>query len=200
MRTRSTVTAAFALAAATILAVAACGTSVTGSAQPNTVAAQTLSIPSSVDVSEPSELTEATALPTDLAELTSMLGALPTDLSIPTGFAVPTDFGDLGNLNIPGLAPGCLAVTGALFSIALALAPTYLGGSETFDAGELEQALSSLSSQAPPELAADIETLKDVAAEANGKSAAEVTALLEDERYEAAYANIEAWTTANCGG
>ena len=36
MRSRTTVTAALALAAATILAVAACGSSVNGSAQANT--------------------------------------------------------------------------------------------------------------------------------------------------------------------
>ena len=77
MRTRSTIIAAFSLAAATILAVAACGTSVSGSAQPNP-AAETAgapsSIPTSIDISLPSELTDATALPTDLSELTSILG------------------------------------------------------------------------------------------------------------------------------
>ena len=85
MRTRSTVIAALSLAAATILAVAACGSSVSGSAQPNP-AAETAAL--STEISVPSELTEATALPTDLSELTSMLGDLPTGGDIPTDLAI----------------------------------------------------------------------------------------------------------------
>lgn len=211
MSTRSSITAALALAAATILAVAACGSSVSGSAQPNPVAAETMTVPTTFDTSVPTEL-DATALPTDLDQLTSMLSdlptdlgiptdlAIPTDLTFPTDFTIPTDLGDLGDLNIPGLAPGCLAVSGALLSISVAVLPIYLGGTDAFNAGELQTALSSLSAQAPPELAADIQTLSDIAAQANGKSAAEVTTLLESPEYEAAFANIEAWTEANCGG
>ena len=75
--------------------------------------------PSSIEISVPSELTDATALPTDLSELTSMLGDLPTGGDIPTDLgdlgsllsdlptdSLPTDLGDLANLNIPGLQQG----------------------------------------------------------------------------------------------
>ena len=70
MKKRSTITAAFALAAATILTVAACGSSVSGSAQPNP-AAQTAELPS-VDLTLPSDL------PSELSELNSALSDLPT--------------------------------------------------------------------------------------------------------------------------
>jgi hypothetical protein len=213
MRTRSTIIAAFCLAAATILAVAACGTSVSGSAQPNP-AAETVSIPSSSDISLPSELTADTAVPTDLSALTSMLGNLPTGGEIPTDLgglnsllqdlpsgALPSDLGDLTNLNIPGPAAGCLPVVGAYSSVSLALLPVLFGGSDAFNSADLEKALSSLNTgDVPAELVPDIQALGEVAAEANGKSLTEVSDLLNSEKYTTADKHISDWLDANCNG
>jgi hypothetical protein len=213
MRTRSTITAAFGLAAATILAVTACGSSVSGSAQVNP-AAESVSIPSSIDTSVPSELTDATAVPTDLSELTSMLGNLPTGGEVPSDLgdlgsllqdlptdALPTDLSDLTNLNIPGLAPGCLSVLGAYSSVSLALLPVLFGGSDAFNSSDLEKALSSLNTgDVPAELVPDIQALGEIAAEANGKSLTEVSDLLNSEKYTTADKHISDWLDANCSG
>jgi|GEM_PF-1591587 len=207
MRSRSTITAALALAAATILAVAACGSSVTGSAQVNTAAAQTVTSSSTSESTSPAESTNATALPTDLSELTALLGDLPTDLSIPTDFSLPSELSglsipsDLGNLtNIPGYNRACLSVASAYASISLALLPALFGGTDQFNAGDLQTTLSSLGSNVPPELAPDIQTLADVAASASGKSLTEAAALFESEAFTTAQNHIDAWLTLNCGG
>lgn len=211
MRNRSTITAAFALAAATILAVAACASSVTGSAQPNSVAAQTMSIPTSAETSLPDRI-DPSSLQSDLAEITSMLSDLPTDLSIPTDLTFPTDFtlptdftipsdlADLTNLNIPGYNGACLSVASAYASISLALLPTLFGGTDAFNAGDLQATLNSLAGQVPPELAGDIQALGEVAAEASGKSLSDASALFESDKFTTASNNIDAWLTANCGG
>lgn len=199
MRSRSTITAAFALAAATILAVAACGSSVTGSATPNPVAAETVA----GDTSIPSDLTDATAVPTDIDELTSMLGELPTDFSMPsdlTDLSIPSELSELTDLSIPGYNGECLTVAGAYASISLALLPVLFGGDENFDAGELETSLSSLAGSVPPELQADIQTLSDLATQANGKSLTEAGELLESAEWTTASDNISAWLDANCSG
>ena len=206
MRSRSTITAALALAAATILAVAACGSSVTGSAQPNTAVAQTM------ETSAPGELTDATAIPTDLSELTSMLGELPSDvsvpselndltnLSLPSDLTFPSDLSDLTGLEIPGYNSECLSVASAYASISLALLPVLFGGTEQFDAGELQASLNSLSGSVPAELQGDIQTLSDLAAQASGKTLTEAAEILDSSEYTAASDNIDAWITANCGG
>jgi hypothetical protein len=204
MRSRSTVTAALALAAVTILAIAACGTSVSGSAEVNTVAAETVATGTSstatttstdsTETSEPSASTVPTALPTDLSELTALLSGLP---SIPTDLSIPSD---LGNLDIPGYSPECLTVSLAYASIFLATYPALLGGSDAFDASELQKAIDDLSGQVPPEIAGDIQALSEVAAEANGKTLTEVGELFDGDKFKTATANIEAWTNANCGG
>ena len=215
MPTRSTIIAAFSLAAATILAVAACGTSVSGSAQPNP-AAESVSIPSSIDISLPSDLTDATALPTDLDELTSMLGELPTGGDIPTDLgdlnsllenlptdSLPTDLGDLGdltNLNIPGYDGACLSVPFAYASIGLATLGALTGGDGEFDSAGLTKAVSDFTAAAPPELADAAQALTDLAAETNGKTNAEAILLLDGDAYTQAGKDIEAWMTANCGG
>ena len=208
MSTRSTLFAALSLAAVTILAVAACGNSVSGSAQPNP-AAETASLETSL----PSELTADTTLPTDLSDLTSLLGDLPTGGDVPTDLgglgsllnnlptgALPTDLGDLNNLNIPGLAPGCLAVAGAYANISLALLPALLGGNGSFNSGDLENTLNSLGGTVPAELAPDIQALGEVAAEANGKSLTDVSNLLSSEKYTTADKHISDWLDANCNG
>jgi len=210
MSSRSTVFAALSLAAVTIIAVAACGSSVSGSAQANP-AAETAAL--STEISVPSELTEATALPTDLSELTSMLGDLPTGGDIPTDLgdlgsllndlptdSLPTDLGDLGNLNIPGYNGACLSVASAYASISFALLPALLGGTENFNAGDLENTVNSLSGNVPPELAPDIQALGEIAAEANGKPLTEVSTLLESEKYTTADKHLSDWLDANCSG
>jgi len=217
MRSRSSVIAALALAAATIVAVAACGSSVTGAAQANTAAAATMTSDtgSETATTAPSTDTETTIALTDETELTSLLSDLPTelslpsDLTIPTDFTLPTDFSvpsdlseltNLSNLDIPGLAPGCLEVASAYASISLALLPALFGGTDGFNAGDLQGSLTELSANVPPELAPDIQTLTDVAAAANGKSLSEAAELFNSDEFTTAQNNIDQWINANCNG
>jgi len=207
MRNRSTVTAALALAAATILTIAACGTSVTGSAQPNQAAAvsaesetsQTSGTSRSAQTSARTtqDLSVPTELPTDLSDLTAELSALqsvlPSDLSIPS---------ELTDLSIPsnlGLDSSCLTVALAYASVGLALLPA-LGGTGTFDAKQLQSAVTSLSSEVPSELSGDVQALAEVAQEANGKSLIDVSTLLDSDKYTTATKHIEDWVSTNCGG
>ena len=207
MRNRSTVTAALALAAATILTIAACGTSVTGSAQPNQAAAvsaesetsQTSGTSRSAQTSARTtqDLSVPTELPTDLSDLTAELSALqsvlPSDLSIPS---------ELTDLSIPsnlGLDSSCLTVALAYASVGLALLPA-LGGTGTFDATQLQSAVTSLSSEVPSELSGDVQALAEVAQEANGKSLIDVSTLLDSDKYTTATKHIEDWVSTNCGG
>jgi len=204
MSNRSNVTAALALAAATILTIAACGSSVNGSAQPNQAAVASAesatsqtsrtSERTSEDLSIPSEL------PTDLSQLSEDLSALqsalPSDLSIPSDLGIPSD------LSIPsdlGLNSPCLTVALAYASVGLALLPA-LGTTGTFDAAQLQSAVTTLAADVPSELAADVQALADVAQAANGKSLVEVSALLDSEKYTTATKHIEDWMTTNCGG
>lgn len=210
MSSRSTIFAAFSLAAATILAVAACGSSVSGSAQPNP-AAETAALPT--EISLPSELTAATELPTDLSDLTSMLGDLPTDGNIPTDLGdlgslleglptdgLPTDLGDLGDLNIPGYNGACLTVSLGYANVGLATLGALTGGNAPFNAEGLTKAVTDFAAQVPPELAPAAESLSSLAAEAAGKSNTEVILLLDGDTYNQASKDIDAWLTANCGG
>jgi len=201
MRNRSTVTAALALAAATILTIAACGSSVTGSAQPNQAAAASAESETSQTPETSARTTEdlsvPTELPTDLSDLTADLSALqsvlPSDLSIPS---------ELTDLSIPsnlGLDSPCLTVALAYASVGLALLPA-LGGTGNFDATQLQSAVTSLAEEVPSELAGDVQALAEVAQEANGKSFTDVIALTESEKYTTATKHIEDWTSTNCGG
>jgi len=145
------------------------------------------------------------SIPSDLpTELSALLSGLPTDISLPSDFptdiSIPSELSDLGNLNIPGYNPACLTVSLAYASIFLATYPALLGGSEVFDAGDLQKAINDLSAQVPPEIAGDIQALNEVAAEANGKTLTEVGELFNSEKFTTATNHIEAWTTANCGG
>ena len=134
MRTRSTVTAAFALAAATILAVAACGSSVNGSAQANSAAVaddpeRAWTAPSTAI---PSELSEQTAdRPRDLAELTLHAGRAhrPDVLSVPSRADRP----EPASVTCPASAsPATTAtasrVASAYASVTFALLPVLFGG------------------------------------------------------------------------
>ena len=201
MRNRSTVTAALALAAATILTIAACGSSITGSAQPNqSAAASAESVTSETSERTSEDLTIPTEFPTDLsqlsADLSALQSALPSDLSIPSDLGLPSDLSIPSNL---GLDSPCLTVALAYASVGLALLPA-LGGTGTFDATQLQSAITSLAAEVPPELAGDVQALAEVAQEANGKSFTDVIALTESEKFTTATKHIEDWTTANCGG
>lgn len=215
MRSRRTVTAAFALAAATVLAVAACGESVSGSAQANSSAAGTVTAQTTPATNAPSTVGTTTAATTEDPRLTSLRSELPTglslpsDLTIPTDLTLPTDFGvpsqlsdltDLTNLDVPGLAPGCVEVASAYASIALALLPALMGGTGGYNAGELQGSLSQLSANVPEELAPDITTLSDAAAAANGKSLDEASKLFDSNEFTTAQNNIDGWISANCSG
>jgi len=203
MRNRSTVSAALALAAATILTIAACGSSVTGSAQPNQSAAASADSETS-QTSRTSETSERTSeeltIPTDLSQLSAELSALqsglPSDLSIPSDLGIPSDLSIPSNL---GLDSPCLTVALAYASVGLALLPA-LGSTGTFDATQLQSAITSLAAEVPPELAGDVQALAEVAQQANGKSFTDVIALVDSEKYTTATKHIEDWTTANCGG
>ena len=203
MRNRSTVTAALALAAATILTIAACGTSVTGSAQPNQAAAVSAESETSQtsgtsrSAQNSARTTQDLSVPTDLsdqtAELSALQSVLPSDLSIPS---------ELTDLSIPsnlGLDSSCLTVALAYASVGLALLPA-LGGTGTFDATQLQSAVTSLSSEVPSELSGDVQALAEVAQEANGKSLIDVSTLLDSDKYTTATKHIEDWVSTNCGG
>jgi hypothetical protein len=193
MRTRSTVTAAFALAAATILTVAACGSSVTGSAQPNSaaaVAAETTAIP-------PELTTLLSDLPTELT--------IPTDLTFPTDFTIPTDITgleDLTNLEIPGYNGECISVSLAYLAVTFAPFATLAGGSGQYDAAELQKAFEDLKTEAsiPPEIAPDIQALEELAQQASGATLSEAGELFGSEKFTTASNNISAWLDANCAG
>jgi hypothetical protein len=211
MKSRFTIAAALALAAATILTVAACGSAVSGSAQANSAAETSSSVSGGSSTSARSSTTagttggkaSVTAVPTDLSELTALLSDLPTNVTLPSDLTIPTDFSipsELTDLNIPGYNSACLSVYSAYASISLALLPALLGGNGSFDAGSLQSALSSIGGNVPPELAPDIQELSDVAAAANGKSLSDASQLFEDPKFTAAQQHIEDWTTANCGG
>ena len=201
MRNRSTVTAALALAAATILTIAACGSSVTGSAQPNQAAAASAESETS-QTSKTSErttedLSVPTELPTDLSDLTADLSALQSLL--PSDLAIPSELTDLSIPSNLGLDSPCLTVALAYASVGLALLPA-LGGTGNFDATQLQSAVTSLAEEVPSELAGDVQALAEVAQEANGKSFTDVIALTESEKYTTATKHIEDWTSTNCGG
>jgi len=214
MRTRSTVTAAFALAAATILAVAACGSSVGGSAQPNSAAAvagaETTSEPATTAGGTSGRLTLPTAVPTNLSDLASELSGLAT--AIPTDLSVPnlSNLQDLTSL-VPsgvissallGLSATCAPVYG--LTVVLQLMPylTALGGQTVYDGSDLDSALKDLtdaSGQFPPEIAKDIQAIAEVAKAADGKTYAEADELLKSEKFTTAAKDISDWYKANCG-
>ena len=208
MKSRFAIAAALALAAATILTVAACGNAVSGSAQANSAAETSSPVSGGSSTSTRSSTTagstggkaSVTAVPTDLSELTALLSDLPTNVTLPTDltdFSIPSELTDL---SIPGYNSACLSVYSAYASISLALLPSLLGGTGSFDAGSLQSALSSIGGNVPPELAPDIQELSDVAAAANGKSLSDASQLFEDPKFTAAQQHIQDWTTANCGG
>lgn len=197
MRSRHALTAALALSVVTILTVAACGSSVQGSAQVNTAAAE-----SAQTTSERTSRT-STAAPTDLSDLSSMLNDLSTELSVPTDLSLPSDLTfptELSGLtDIPGYNSDCLSVSFAYLGIGLAAFGT-LGGQGTYDAADLKKSLDELTASVPAEIAADVQALNEVAAEANGKSLAEAGQLFESEKFTTASDNISKWLDANCGG
>ncbi len=200
MRSRHALTAALALSVVTILTVAACGSSVQGSAQVNTAAAE--SATSAQTTSERTSRT-STAAPTDLSDLSSMLNDLSTELSVPTDLSLPSDLTfptELSDLtDIPGYNSDCLSVSFAYLGIGLAAFGT-LGGQGTYDAADLKKSLDELTASVPAEIAADVQALNEVAAEANGKSLAEAGQLFESEKFTTASDNISKWLDANCGG
>jgi hypothetical protein len=202
MRSRHTITAALALGVVTILAVAACGSSVQGTAQVNSAAAATMT----------TEERTPESLPTDLSDLSSMLDDLttelsvPTDLSLPTDLTFPTDFptdlGDLTDLNVPGYNNACISVSLAYLSVTLAPLATLAGGSSAYDASEFKQALKDLrdSGQIPEELLADINALDQLAEQAGSGTLSDASNLFSSPEFVTASDNISAWLDANCGG
>jgi galactitol-specific phosphotransferase system IIB component len=202
MRSRRALTAALALSVVTILAVAACGSSVQGSAQVNTAAAETATS-AETTADRTTERTSRATEPTDLSDLSSMLNDLTTELSVPTDLSLPSDLTfptELSDLtDIPGYNSDCLTVSFAYLGIGLAAFGT-LGGQGTYDAAELKKSLDELTASVPAEIAADVQALNEVAAEANGKSLAEAGQLFESEKFTTASDNISKWLDANCGG
>ncbi len=205
MRSRHALTAALALSVVTILTVAACGTSVQGSAQVNTAAAETMTTSSS-ERSTPTRTSRTSAPATDLSDLSSMLNDLPTDLSVPsdlTDLSLPTELTDLSDLSdIPGLSTPCLSVSLAYLSVAFAPLATLGGGSGQYDVSDLKNAIAELQSsgEIPPEIAPDIQTLADLTAQLEGKSLADAGQVFESQQFTTASDNVSKWLDANCGG
>lgn len=199
MRSRHAITAALALSVVTILTVAACGSSVQGSAQVNTAAAE-----SATSTATTSERTSRTSVaePTDLSDLSSMLSDLPTDLSVPsdlTDLSFPTELSDL---NIPGYSDTCFAVSIAYLAVVSAPFATLGGGAGQYDASELKQALQDLGNggQVPPELAGDFNTLSQLADKAAGGSLSDAQSVFGSPEFTTASDNISKWVDANCSG
>jgi hypothetical protein len=210
MAHRSSITASLALAGATIVLVAACGAQIAGSAEPDPAA-----VVSAIPTEIPSELTDLSlelSIPTELSdlsipelselsqltELSDLLTALPTnltDLGIPTDLSVPTQLSE-----VLSFSESCIAITFALAGVGFATLGAYLGGSDSFDAGAFAQAVQELAGAAPPESAADVQALREVAAETQGKTLSEAGAILNGEKYTTATNNITQWVDANCGG
>jgi serine-aspartate repeat-containing protein C/D/E len=198
MRSRSTITAAFALAAATILAVGACGSSVSGSAAVNTAAAQTLTTTSesSTSTSRTSSTRtttseESTSDSTTSEESTETTGTSETEL---------TDLTDLSGLGAFGGA--CLNVSVTYLAAAVAPFATLAGGSTPYDGSDLQEQLDSLKTEAaiPPEIAGDLQAIEEVAGEANGATLTDAGALFSSEKFTTASDNISKWLDTNCGG
>lgn len=184
MRTRHALTAALALSVVTILTVAACGSSVQGSAQVNSAAAEAVT---SVDA-------------TDLSDLSSMLNELSTGLTVPSDF--PTDLTFPSDLNIPGYTNACISVSLAYLSVGLAPLATLAGGSSPYDASQLKQALEDLrsSGEIPPEIAPDIDALATLADQASTGSLSDAAQLFESQEFVTASDHISAWLDTNCSG
>ena len=192
MRSRHALTAALALSVVTILTVAACGSSVQGSAQVNTAAAE--SATSAATTATTSERTgrTSTAVPTDLSDLSSMLNDLSTELSVPD-LSVPSDLTFPSELtDIPGFDSACLDY--AFINLAI------LSGSDTVNGQNIQDALNSFGSGLPAEYASDIEALKELATEAKGKDVIAIGQLFAQEKYTTASDNIQKWVDANCSG
>ncbi len=233
MTSRFTITAALAAAVA-IVTVAACGSSVTGSAQPNAAAAATAAtapgspssstsptstIPTTTSRTSTSDTTTSRTSSSDTTTSrtsssdtttsrtsTSATSSLPTDLTVPTDFTVPTDLSlpsdlsELTNLSIPGYSGECLSVSSAYAGVTLAMIPVFFGGTESFNAGDLQKTLDSLSGNVPAEIAPDLQAIADLAAQSNGKSMTDAAALLQSDQFTTAQNHIEQWLTAHCNG
>jgi len=192
MRSRSTITAVFALAAATILAVGACGSSVSGSAAVNSAAAQTLT-----STSESSTSTSSTRTTTS-EESTS--DTTTSEESTETTETYATDLTDLSGLG--GFGGACINVSLTYLAATVAPFATLAGGSTPYDGSDLQQQLESLKSEAaiPPEIAGDLQAIEEVTAEANGASLSDAGALFSGEKFTTASDNISKWLDTNCGG
>ena len=196
MRSRHALTAALALSVVTILTVAACGSSVQGSAQVNTAAAETMT--SAETTSERTGRPSVDA--TELSDLSSMLEDLPTDLTMPSDF--PTDLTFPSDLNVPGYNNACISVSLAYLSVTLAPLATLTGGSSEYDASQFKQALEDLrnSGEIPPEIAPDIDALATLADQAGTGSLSDAAQLFESQEFVTASDNVSKWVETNCGG
>jgi len=189
MRSRSTITAAFALAAATILAVTACGGSVSGSAAVNSAAAQTLT-----STSEPSTSTSQTSSTRTTTSESSTSDTTTSDESTTSEDSSEVDLSDL-----QGFGGACISVSFAYLS---AITAATGAGTTPYDGTDLQQQLDSLTTDAevPPEIVADLQAIKEVATEASGASLSDAGALFSSEKFTTASDNISKWLDANCGG
>ena len=192
MRSRSTITAAFALAAATILAVSACGGSVSGSAAVNSAAAQTLT--------STSESSTSTSRTTSTRTTTSEESTPDTTTSEETTETEDTTSVDLSGLEAFGGA--CINVSLTYLAATVAPFATLTGGSTPYDGTDLQEQLNSLKSEAdiPPEIAGDLQAIEEVTSQANGATLSEAGALFGSEKFTTASDNISKWLDANCGG
>jgi hypothetical protein len=196
MRSRHALAAALALSVVTILTVAACGSSVQGSAQVNSAAAETVT-----GAETTSQRTSRTSVDaTDLSDLSSMLNDLSTGLTVPSDF--PTDLSLPSDLNIPGYTSACISVSLAYLSVGLAPLATLAGGSSPYDASQLTQALADLrsSGEIPPEIAPDIDKLATLADQASTGSLSDAAQLFQSQDFVTASDHISAWLDTNCSG
>lgn len=198
MRSRSTITAAFALAAATILAISACGSSVTGSAAVNSAAAQTLTSTSESTTSTTStSRTSTSSTRTTTSESSTSDSSTSEESSTSESEETSIDLSGLG-----GFGGACINVSLTYLAATVAPFSTLAGGSTPYDGTDLQEQLNSLKSEAdiPPEIAGDLQAIEEVTAQANGATLSDAGALFSSEKFSTASDNISKWLDANCGG
>jgi hypothetical protein len=200
MRSRSTITAAFALAAATILAISACGSSVGGSAAVNAAAAQTLTstTTSSTSTSRTSTSSTRTTTADSTTDGTTSHGSTPaTDLTDLTDLTALTDLSGL-----TGYSGACINVSLTYLAATVAPFATLAGGSTPYDGSDLQKQLDSLKTESdiPTEIAPDLQAIEEVTSQANGASLSDAGALFSSDKFTTASDHISKWLTANCGG
>ncbi|MEO7125244.1 MAG: hypothetical protein ABI382_07190 [Nakamurella sp.] len=204
------------------LALAGCGSSIAGSPQaalplgaisgaqssaPDVVESQSLGLPSDVTEAPSSGGTQlpstgSLAMP-DLSGVLDGLSGLdgqnfdPSQLGALLGALGGAEgTGGLAGLGgLTGLSPECSAVTGASITLGMLLLTPMMG--KPLTQAEVDSAFASLS-KFPPELRGAVDSLRQAAEGAVGKSAAEAGSLLSNPAVDSAMDQVSTYMDAHC--